>query len=107
MSMRLHHTHAAFQFGQVSWPARADIMIMTQQIIIIKPRTQDSQSRSLLASGSYTVQFVIVLRTIGVFLVEKQPSRRSLWQANNAISPEQNVFSEVHTMHVFKSLQET
>ena len=43
--------------------------------------------------------FVIVSRTIGVFFVEKEPSRSSLWQANDAISPEQNIFHEVHTMH--------
>ena len=24
------------------------------------------------------------------------------WQANNAISPEHNIFSKVHTIHIFK-----
>ena len=46
-------------------------------------------------------------RIIGVLLVEKELNRRSSWQANNAISPEQNIFSEVYTIQIFKSLQET
>ena len=46
--------------------------------------------------------------TIGVlFLVEREPSLRSLWQANHAVSPEQNIFSEIHLMQSFKSLQGT
>ena len=45
--------------------------------------------------------------TIGVFLVEREPSHRSLWQANHAISLEQNIFSKIHTMQIFKSLQGT
>ena len=42
-----------------------------------------------------------------MFFVEKEPSHRSSWQVNDAISPEQNVFSEVHTIHIFKNLQQT
>ena len=45
--------------------------------------------------------------TIGVFLVEREPSRRSSWQANHAVSPEQNIFSEIHMMQSFKNLQGT
>ena len=66
----------------------------------VEPKTvKESCSVLLLASGSYTVPFVIVSRIIGVCLVEKQPSHQSSWQANNTIAPEQNVFSEVHTIH--------
>ena len=44
---------AAFQFGLASWPAHADVVIMTQQNAI-KPRTQDSQRKSLhLDSGHF------------------------------------------------------
>ena len=35
------------------------------------------------------MSFIVVSRTIGVFLVEREPSHRSLWQANDIISPEQ------------------
>ena len=45
--------------------------------------------------------------TIGVFLVEREPSRQSSWQANHAVSPEQNIFSEIHAMKTFESLQGT
>ena len=45
--------------------------------------------------------------TIGVFIVEREPSRRSSWQANHAVSPEQNTFSEIHAMKTFKTLQGT
>ena len=45
--------------------------------------------------------------TIGVFLVEREPSRRSSWQENHPVSPEQNIFSEIHAMKTFKSLQGT
>ena len=51
--------------------------------------------------------FLIVSRTSGVLFVEKELSHLSLWQANNAISPEGNVFNEVHTIHIIKSQQET
>ena len=42
--------------------------------------------------------FLIVSRTIHVFFLKKEPSRQSSWQANNAISPEGNTFSEVNTI---------
>ena len=58
---------------------------------------------SLLASGSYTMPFVIMSRTIGVFFVKKEPSCWSLWQVNNVISPKRNVFNKVHTIQIFKS----
>ena len=51
--------------------------------------------------------FLVMSSTIGVFLVEREPSHRSSWQANHAISPEQNIFSEVHTIQILKSLQGT
>ena len=44
--------------------------------------------------------FIVVSSTIGVFLVERE-SRVT------AISPEQNIFSEVHTIQIFKNLQGT
>ena len=34
-------------------------------------------------------------------------NHQSSWSTNNAISPERNVFGEIHTIHMFKSLQET
>ena len=60
----------------------------------------------ILSYGSYTKLFVIVSRSIGVFFVEKELSRRSSLQANDAISSEQNFFSIVYTTYIF-SLQET
>lgn len=30
-------------------------------------------------------------------------SHQSSWQTNDAISPKQNYFGKVHTMHIFKS----
>ena len=49
--------------------------------------------------------FIIESRTIGVFFIEKEPSRRSaLWKTNDAIFPERNVFSEVHTIHIFMAV---
>ena len=44
--------------------------------------------------------FIVVSSTIGVFLVERE-SRVA------ALSPEQNIFSEVRTIQIFKSLQGT
>ena len=38
-------------------------------------------------------------------LLWERPSHQSLWQTNNAISPKWNVFSEIHTIHIFKNLQ--
>ena len=50
--------------------------------------------------------FVIVSRTIGVFFfVKKELSHQSSWQENTIISPEWNVFSEVHTNYKYKSLK--
>ena len=49
--------------------------------------------------------FLVMSSTIGVFVVERELSRRSSWQPNHPISPEQNIFSEVHTIQIFKSLQ--
>ena len=43
-----HHTAPHFQFGQASWPARTDVMIMTQQKAI-KPK----ESRSILDSRHF------------------------------------------------------
>ena len=57
-----------------------------------------------IASGSFTVLLVILSRIICVFFVEKELSRQSSWQTNNAISL---IFSEVHIIHIYKSLQET
>ena len=51
--------------------------------------------------------FLIMSRTIGVLLSRKSRVANHRGRQNNAISPEGNVFSEVHTIHVFKSLQET
>ena len=42
-----------------------------------------------------------MLRTIRVFFVELVADHRG------RLSPEQNIFSKVHTMHICKSLQET
>ena len=42
--------------------------------------------------------------TIGVFLVEREPSRRSSWQANYTVSPEQNIFSEIQALKAYKEL---
>ena len=38
--------------------------------------------------------FLVMSSTSGVFLIERESSRRSLWQANHAISPKQNILSE-------------
>ena len=51
--------------------------------------------------------FLVTSSTIGVFLVKRESSRRSSLQTNHAISPEQNIFSEGHTIQIFKSLQGT
>ena len=62
-----------------------------------------------LLSGGCSSSLSSMLDTplIGVFIIEKELNYRSSGQANNAISPKRNVFSEVHTTHIFKSLQET
>ena len=89
------------------------IIMIDESAKTIEPTTQDSQKKvalvwsSLLAGDSYTMPFVIVSRTIGVFFVMKEPSHRSWLQANYAISPEQNIFSEVHAVHIFKGRRET
>ena len=46
-------------------------------------------------------------RTIGVFFGRETAESPIIVTANDTISPKQNVFSEVHTIYIFKSLQET
>ena len=55
------------------------------------------------------MSFVIVSKTIDVFFfVEKELSHRCLWKANNAISLERNIFSEVDTtLKAYKKLYAT
>ena len=104
----------AIWHGQLDKPC-ADVTVMIDEPAkATEPRSQDSQRKLLyfryslfLASGSYTRSFVIVSRTVAVFLSIESQVPRSLWQANDAISPEQNVFSEVDMIQIFKSLRGT
>ena len=115
--LRVHAPCVSCIFNLASWTNHVlmscSSMSMRQQKWATKPRTQDSQRMSfcfrllsLLASGSYAKLFVIVSSIIGVYLVKKEPYRQSSWQANDANSPKQNVLSEIHAIHIFKSLQE-
>ena len=61
----------------------------------------------LLASSSYNMMlFLVMSSTIGMFLVERESSCQSLWQANHTISPEFNFFSKIHTIQIFKIFKE-
>ena len=70
----------------------------SQELKPLRERRSTSESHHFYFAA-YAI--CIMSRTTGVFLVEKQPSRWSSWQAN----PEWNVLSDVHIVHtcIFKS----
>ena len=90
------------QFGQLDKPHANESAKRSLEPNTIKKVALVRQSL-LLASGSYTIPFLIVSRTI---FVEKEPRRQSSWQVNNTTSPERNLFSKVHIIHILKSQQE-
>ena len=101
----------------IVWPASwINHMLMScscidQQNAIIAT-AKDSQRKSFYFSQHFQLVIFIlshlyVLRTVSMFFVEKELSRRSSSQVNDAISPKLNVSSEVHRILIFKHLQET
>ena len=80
---------------------------VSKKLLSLEPRqskkvTLVGQS-TLLTSSSYSMPFVIVSRTTGVFFVKIEPSHQSSWQANNAIYLRNETFSVKSTQ--YKSLK--
>ena len=105
--LNIHVLHSSFITADCSECKQAEVIEETTiQLVAIQACSELHALLASASSRSYTVLFLVMSSTIGVFLVEREPSRRSSWQANHAVSPEQ-VFSEIHTMQIFKSLQGT
>ena len=72
----------------------------------LSPQRDDKSSGGFKGQSKCFVTNCNFVKKYWCVFVQKKLSHRSSWQANHAISPKQNVFGKVHTMHIFKSLQE-